>query len=477
VLSNLARRCGSAICLLALALAAGAATYGAAAPVRPNIVLIVVDDLRSDDIGAAGHPFVRTPNIDRLAREGARFLNAFATTPLCSPSRASILTGLYADRHGIVDNTNRSASSHALATFPRRLQQAGYETGFIGKWHMGNDETRRPGFDYWVAMKGQGQTHNPLLHENGTSATVRGYVTDIFTGRALDFVGRRRERPFALLLAHKALHPDIVQRDDGSTSPIGEGGFVPAERHRMLYARDPLPRRGNYAVPPRGKPALERRIANLPPLGASTVTGDEAIRDRLRMLAAVDEGLGRIVDALAKKRELDDTVILLTGDNGYFYGEHGLGEERRLAYEESIRLPLVVRYPRLVKAGSKPAQMALTIDLAPTLLELGGVAPEHSLDGRSLLPVLRGVAPEWRTSFLVEYWSDTVFPRIQRMGYDAVRTERYKYIRYRELEGMDELYDLEKDPYELENLIHSGGHVTVRAALDEELGRLLSRPR
>jgi N-acetylglucosamine-6-sulfatase len=472
------RRRFAAIGLLAPALVAGVATQGATAEaVRPNIVLIVVDDLRFDDIGAAGHPFVRTPNIDRLAREGARFLNAFATTPLCSPSRASILTGLYAHRHGVVDNTDRSAASHALATFPRGLQRAGYETAFIGKWHMGNDETRRPGFDYWVAMKGQGQALDPLLHENGRSAVVRGYVTDIFTKRALDFLGRRRERPFFLQLAHKALHPDVLQRDDGSTSPIGEGGFVAAERHRALYAGDQPPRRGNYAVPPRDKPALERRIGTLPPLGATTVTGDETIRDRLRMLAAVDESLGRILETLAKQGTLDDTVVLLTGDNGYFYGEHGLSEERRLAYEESIRLPLLVRYPRLVKPASKPAQIALTIDLAPTLLELGGTAADQPLDGRSLVPVLRGTAPEWRTSFLVEYWSDTVFPRVERMGYDAVRTERYKYIRYRELQGMDELYDRSTDPYELENLIRSPGHATVREALGAELDRLLARPR
>ena len=357
---------------------------------RPNIVLIVVDDLRFDEIGAAGHPFAKTPNIDRLAREGARFLNAFATTPLCSPSRASILTGLYAHHHGIVDNTDRSAASHALATFPQGLQRAGYETAFIGKWHMGNDETPRPGFDYWVAMKGQGQANDPLLHENGTSAVVRGYATDIFTERALDFVRRPRDRPFFLQLAHKALHPDILQRADGSTVPIGEGGFVPAERHRTLYSEDALPRRANYGVPPRGKPALERRIGSLPPLGPATVTGDETIRDRLRMLAAVDEGLGRLLDALGKQGVLDDTVIVLTGDNGFFYGEHGLSEERRLAYEESIRLPLLVRYPPLVKPGSKPAEFALTIDLAPTLLELGGTAPDKALDGRSLVPVLRG---------------------------------------------------------------------------------------
>jgi N-acetylglucosamine-6-sulfatase len=218
-------------------------------------------------------------------------------------------------------------------------------------------------------------------------------------------------------------------------------------------------------------------MGDLPPLGAATVTDDKTIRDRLRMLAAVDEGLGQIVDALAKRGELDDTAIVLTGDNGFFYGEHGLSEERRLAYEESIRLPLLVRYPRLVKAGSKPAQIALTIDLAPTLLELGGTAPGHPLDGRSLVPVLRGTARDWRDTFLIEYWSDTVFPRIARMGYDAVRTERYKYIRYRELEGMDELYDLDADPYELENLIRSPGYVAVREALGAELGGLLARPR
>jgi len=466
-----------AIFWLASSLIAVATTQGAPAPDRPNIVLIVVDDLRFDDIGAAGHPFVKTPNIDRLAREGARFLNAFATTPLCSPSRASILTGLYAHRHGIVDNTDRSAASHALATFPQGLQRRGYETAFVGKWHMGNDETKRPGFDYWVAMKGQGQANDPLLHENGRSAVVRGYVTDILTERALDFLGRSRERPFFLQLAHKALHPDFLQRDDGSTSPIGEGGFVPAERHRTLYARDPLPRRANYAVPPMGKPALERRIASLPPLGAATVTSDDTIRDRLRMLAAVDESLGRILEALATRGALDDTVVLLTGDNGYFYGEHGLSEERRLAYEESIRVPLLVRYPRLVKPGRAPAQIALTIDLAPTLLELGGATSEHPLDGRSLVPVLRGTAPGWRTSFLVEYWSDTVFPRIERMGYDALRTERYTYLRYRELQGMDELYDRESDPYQLENLIRSAGHSAVRGALDAELRGLTRGPR
>jgi N-acetylglucosamine-6-sulfatase len=461
------RRC---LCLLTLALASAPLE---AAPRPPNILLVVVDDLRWDDLAVAGHPFVQTPNMDRLAREGARFLNMFATTPLCSPSRANILTGRYTRHHGILDNTDRSARSHAMATFPRELQKAGYETGFIGKWHMGNDETRRPGFDHWVAMKGQGEAIDPWLHENGRGAVVKGYVTDILNERAAEFVGRGRDRPFFLLLAHKALHPNIVQRDDGSTAPIGEGGFVPAERHRSLYRDVPMPRRGNYGVPPHGKPALERRIGDLPPLGPATVTSDETIRDRLRMLAAVDEGLGRLLEVLASRGTLDDTMVLLTGDNGFFYGEHGLSEERRLAYEESIRLPLLVRYPKLVKGGSRPSPMALTIDLAPTLLDLAGVASPPPMDGRSLVPVLRGDTPAWRTSFLVEYNSDTVFPRVLRMGYDAVRTERYKYIRYRELAGMDELYDLEADPFELDNVISSAAHRTARESTARDLDTLL----
>lgn len=462
--------------LPALALVVAGAAHAAAAPgaaPRPNVLLVVVDDLRVDDVGAAGQPFVKTPEIDRLAREGARFLNAFAVTPLCSPSRANILTGMYTRHHGILDNTDRSAASHALATFARRLHEAGYETGFVGKWHMGNDPTRRPGFDYWVAMKGQGEANHPELHEDGRTARVAGYVTDILTERALVFLERERTRPFFLMLAHKALHPNFLQRDDGSTVAIDGGGFVPAPRHRGLYAGDAIPRRPSYGVPPRDKPALARPIAELPPLGPGTVTPDETIRDRLRMLAGVDEGLGRMLAALAKRGALERTLVILVGDNGYFYGEHGLSEERRLAYEESIRLPLLVRYPQAVPAGATPRELALTIDVAPTILELCGLPPGPGVDGRSLVPVLAGTARGWRRSFPIEYWTDTVFPRVERMGYDAIRTERHKLIRYRELSGMDELYDLEQDPYELENLAGSDRGRALRSELERELDELL----
>jgi N-acetylglucosamine-6-sulfatase len=449
-----------AVALLAAALARAAE--------RPSFLVVVVDDLRLDDLGAYGHPFAATPHIDRIAREGARFRNAFATTPLCSPSRANLLTGLYLGRHGILDNTNRSARSHELVTFPRLLDEAGYQTAFLGKWHMGNDETRRPGFDYWVSMKGQGEAIDPVLHENGKSALVRGYVTDILTDRALTFLSRAGDEPFVLFFAHKALHPNIVQHDDGSTTDIGEGGFIPAERHRGLYAADVIPRRRNYALPPYGKPALERAIPGLPPLGPETVTEDGTIRDRLRMLAAVDESLGRMLGILSERGKLDETVVVVTSDHGYFYGEHGLSAERRLAYEETIRIPLLIRYPPAIAAGSIIEPMALTIDLAPTLLEMGGLGAE-GLDGRSLVPLFKGTPADWRTSFFIEYESDTVFPRILNMGYRAVRTERYKLIRYLELRGMDELYDLETDPYELKNLIDSPEHQRVR----EELARML----
>ena len=448
-----------------------------AAEPRPNILLVVVDDLRFDDLGAAGHPFARTTHLDRVAREGAQFKNFFAVTPLCSPSRANILTGQETRHHGILDNTDRSPRSHTLPTFARALHAAGYNTGFIGKWHMGNDPTPRPGFDYWVSMKGQGEVADPELFENGRLARVPGYVTDIFTQRAVSFLQQRRTAPFLLMLSHKALHPNKVQRADGTTEAIGEGGFIPAERHKTLYAGAQPARRGNYAVPPRGKPALERPIPGLKPLGPDTVTPDETIRERLRMLAAVDEGLGQIFAELEKQGTLNQTVVMVIGDNGYFYGEHGLSEERRLAYEESVRLPLLVRYPPQVKAGAEPTGMALTTDLAPTILELAGAPALPGIDGRSLVPLFARTPADWRKSFLIEYTTDIVFPRTLKMGYDAVRTERYKFIRYRELAGMNELYDLQQDPFELTNLIGSPAAVGLRQQMETELARLLTSPR
>ena len=442
----------------------------------PNIIFILIDDLRWDDFSAAGHPFVKTPNIDRIANEGALFRNAFITAPLCSPSRASFLTGQYAHTHAITDNVDRSAASHKLLTFPLLLQQSGYTTAFIGKWHMGNDDSRRPGFDRWVSFKGQGSYLDPEINEDGKEVKPNGYITDLLTGYAVEFIKRQHDKPYLVYLAHKAIHPEVMQHDDGSVNLADAERFIPAERHRNLFTGEKIRRRPSAMRPPTGKPALERKIGDLPPLGANTATRDEAVLGRLRSLMAVEEGVGEILKALKETGQLDNTVIVFASDNGYFYGEHGLSVERRLAYEESIRMPLLIRYPKAIKAGTVRNEFALNIDLAPTLLELAGVSAPNTIEGRSLVPLLKGAKTEWRKSFLIEYYSDKVFPRIRQMGYKAVRNERWKYIHYFELEGMDELYDLKADPYEMRNIIRQPGAGNVVDEMKREMEQLLKAP-
>jgi len=462
-------------CLMGAAHAALASAADPGAPARPpNFVVVLVDDLRFDDLGIAGHPFVETPTIDRMAREGVRFLNAFATTPLCSPSRASILTGQYAHTNGIVDNTARDAASHALPTFAIPLRDAGYRTGFFGKWHMGNDDSPRPGFSQWVAMRGQGEAMDPQFNINGRRVRETGYVTDLLTDHVVDFVRQSGDAPFLVFLAHKAMHPNIVQRDDGSTGlvPGQGGGFIPAPRHAGRYAHAAVPRRPNVGVLPVDKPALMRPLPGVPPLGPDTATPDRDVRGRLEMLLAVDESLARIVEALKATGSYDRTVIVILGDHGYFYGEHDLNEERRLAYEETARMPLIWRYPPVAAAGATPGELVQAIDVAPTLLDLAGVRDPVARQGRSLVPLLEGEHPAWRQLILIEYWSDTVFPRIRDMGYRAVRTDRYKYIRYLELPGMDELYDLAADPYELRNLMGTSREAELLPLLRPALARL-----
>jgi N-acetylglucosamine-6-sulfatase len=353
-------------------------------PERPNIIFILMDDLRWDEMD---YPFARVPNILRIARDGVHFTNAFVTTPLCSPSRASILTGQYAHKHGITDNTDRSKRSHELLTFPRLLHDAGYETAFIGKWHMGLDDNARPGIDHWVSVKGQGSYLDPEFNVNGKREKIPGYFTDILNRFALDFLKQKHAKPYLLYISHKAVHPDLVQNADGSLSDPSAGKFIPAERHKQLYAGATIPHRANYGRLPEGKPALLRLIAGVPPLGPTTGTDDETVRNRLRMLASVDEGLGQILETLEAQGELDNTFIVFTSDEGYFYGEHGLSVERRLAYEESARIPLLMRWPKLLKAGSAIDEFALSIDLAPTLLEIGGAPAARGMHGRSLVPL------------------------------------------------------------------------------------------
>ena len=417
---------------------------------RPNIVFILVDDLRFDELHCTGHPFAETPHADRLAREGANFRNAFATTPLCSPSRASFLTGTYAHANGVVDNVARDAHSHRLVTWPRLLQDSGYATAFLGKWHMGNDDSPRPGFDRWVSFRGQGECNDPPLNIDGNVVATKGYVTDILTDHAVAFIEQPYDKPFCLYMAHKAVHPNVQQNNDGSINLAtvdDADAFIAAQRHRNLYEGRTPPRRGNYLRPPKGKPALARALEGVEPLGPQTATSDKAILNRLRMAKAVDDSLGRVLAALEKTGQLDRTMVIFTSDHGYFYGEHCLGPERRLAYEEAIRIPLLVRYPRRFAAGSRPEQMVLSVDVGATALALAGVAAPKPFHGRPLW-----AAPQ-RDAVLIEYFSDRVFPRVRSMGYSAIRTKRWKYIHYRELPDADELYDLLADPFELENVI------------------------
>ncbi len=455
---------------------------------RPNFLVLLIDDLRFDEFGAGGHPYMKTPNVDRIAREGALFERAFHTTPICSPNRASIVTGQYASRHGVIDNVARDAMSHRLPNYHLVLQERGYETAHIGKWHMGNDGTPRPGYDHWISFDGHGRLYDPTLNENGRTVECRGYVTDLLNERAVRFVEARRDRPWSLLLAHKAVHPDAFQAADGTLDLAQQGGYRPAERHRELYAGCEFPKKPNMLAPEevaKDKPAwaeafaLKRSERSQAALEAVRAGSQEEIRLRAAMMASVDEGVGMLFDALAKSGQLEDTLILFLGDNGYFFGEHALGPERRFAYEEGIRSPFVLRYPRRVKPGTRVKELVICQDIAPTLIELAGGRPGPHIQGRSLRPLFgtraKGKRVNWRKSFLIEYWAENALPWLVGMSYKAVRTERYKYIHWvnRGSAGeLDELYDLEGDPYEIRNLNANRAHAAVRERLRKELARL-----
>jgi N-acetylglucosamine-6-sulfatase len=449
---------------------------------RPNLVVILVDDLRFDETGASGHPYLKTPNIDRLAHEGATCANAFHTTPLCSPNRASILTGQYASRHGIIDNVGRDAMSHRLANYHLELRRLGYETAHIGKWHMGNDAAPRPGYDTWISFRGQGTIVDPTFYEDGKETQLRGYVTDLLNERAARFVSLPRKKPFALFLAHKAVHPDVQQRQDGTIDPSTMQGYVLPERHKDLYRGCTYPPRPNVLPLEkilRDKPAwrevfeLRERPGMRAFLDAIHVGDQEEVRERAAMMASVDEGVGMLLQELERSGKLDDTCIVFLGDNGFFFGEHGLGAERRFAYEEGIRTAFFVRYPKLVKPGTVIEQMVLALDIAPTMIELAGGRPGAHIQGLSFKKLLRGRAP-WRKSFLVEYYNESAWPWIVGMSYKAVRTERAKLIHWVHKDGVDELYDLERDPFEIRNVIRKPAYSKVRARLYKELKALVA---
>lgn len=444
--------------LLGVLLLAPVAMAQPQAPARPNIVFILIDDLRWDALGVLGHPYVKTPNIDRIAREGAIFRNAFVTTPLCSPSRAGFLTGQYVHKNGIVGNEKPQVYgplSFKLTTFPMLLQRAGYETAYVGKWHMGTDDAPRPGFDRWVSFKGQGVYLDPPLNIDGQQVKATGYMTDLLSAHAAEFVRREHTKPFLLYLAHKAIH----------------GPFTPAERHKNLYAEQPIKRAPNAADTHEGKPMLKRMVGDKPAARVGGGPNDETIKNQMRCLTSIDEGIGQMLKALEETKQLDNTLVIFTSDNGYFWGEHGLGD-KRAAYEESIRVPLFVRYPKMIKAGSTREQSVLNVDIAPTLLELAGTPVPKEMHGRSLVPVFKGNPKNWRDAILTEYFAEERFPNIA--AWQSVRTPRWKYIHYTELTDADELYDLKADPGELKNLIREAKAQAELNRLQQELARHLA---
>ncbi len=457
---------------------------------KPNFLVILIDDLRYDEFGAGGHPYMKTPNVDRLAQEGALFERAFHTTPICSPNRASIVTGQYASRHGIIDNVARDAMSHRLPNYHLELQRLGYETAHIGKWHMGNDGEPRPGYDYWVSYDGHGRLNDPRLNHDGRYVEHRGYITDIMNGLAVDFLERKHDKPWSLFFAHKAVHPDAEQAADGKLRISAQGGYVVAERHKDLYKGAIFPKKPNMmsvAEVVKRKPAWAECFAlrsgedSQKVLAALHSMEQEEIRLRARMMAAVDEGVGQILEVLERKGELDNTFIVFLGDNGFFFGEHALGPERRFAYEEGIRSPFLVRYPKRVKAGSRRSELVICQDIAPTLIELAGGRPGPQVQGRSLLPLFaqgdRRLRAGWRKSILCEYWAEQAMPWLVGMTYKAVRTDRYKYIHWvnRGRAGeLDELYDLDRDPFEIRNLNGSRAMAPVREKLRRELKNLVA---
>ncbi|MDH7482754.1 MAG: sulfatase [Armatimonadota bacterium] len=426
-----------------------------AADKKPNFVFILTDDQRYDAMSCAGHPFLFTPNIDRLAKEGARFRNAFVTIALCSPSRGCFLTGRYAHSHGVINNG--TPFSDEIPTMPQALQKVGYDTAFIGKWHMDGQEGPRPGFNHWISFKGQGVYYNPTLNINGETKKVDGYMTDILTEFAVDWLSKTNENPFCLYLCHKAVH----------------GPFQPAVRHSKLYENVRITKPPSMNETFEGKPEWVKLGMEPGHDSKGALKSDEGyelfIRDYNRTIMAVDDSVGRILETLEAINKLDDTVIVFASDNGYFQGEHGRLDKRAM-YEESIRIPFLMRYPKLIKPGTLVDEMVLNIDLAPTFLDLAGVPMLPGNQGLSIVPLLKGRKSNWRSDWLYEYFQEKGFPRTPTMV--GVRTDCWKYIEYPEINDKPELYNLKDDPQELRNLVDDPKYKHILAEMKSRLERL-----
>jgi N-acetylglucosamine-6-sulfatase len=441
---------------------------------RPNILLLYVDDLRHDGLGVTGHPFVQTPNLDRrIAGQGVTFTNSFVTCPLCSPSRASLMTGQYAATHGLYGNDLVNAvPDERLPIYQRLLQAAGYRTGLLGKWHMDSYFEPRKGFDSWAVFQGQGVHSNPQLRvkkDNGATATVNetGFTTTILTDYALEFLedyvtGGTRTEPFALTLSFKAVHAPVGPQHTAS------GG---------IYDGQPLARPPNASVGYGGYDINEEiPVFSRPGFGGLALNNTKGNSDQVGQMAMmhdIDTNIGRVLDRLEAKGLDTNTLVIFTSDNGFFWGEHGRGD-KRLAYEESIRVPLLMRGPGVIPGQTSDA-LVTNIDVAPTILRAAGVDVPSSMQGRALNGLVSGSAGFSRDAVYAEYHKEDKYPDVP--SWEAVRTKTHLYLTYPDLGPQyDELYDVSSDPYQVNNLLQpapiSGLPQPTQQTLDEMRVRL-----
>ena len=462
----------AAACCLALA---GLSLAPRALAARPNVLFILTDDQRWDCMSCAGHPWLKTPNMDRLAAEGARFRNAFVTTSLCSPSRASYLSGLYAHSHGVINNFTDYPNN--LPSLPKQLHAAGYETAYIGKWHMGEeDDSRRPGFDFWVSHRGQGKYYDTEFNINGRRAVIKGYYTHVVTRLAVDWLKRPRNRPFLLILGHKAPHTP----------------YTPEKKYQQLFGEEVEVNYPHSAFRLEGKPEwIKERLdtwhglygplygfrKKFPDRSAAGVLDfDRFARSYWATIKSVDDSLGEIYQCLKEIGQLDNTLIIFASDNGMFLGEHGMTDKRAM-HEPSIRVPLLVRYPKLIRPGTVIDQQVLNVDLAPSILDICGAPPLPKTHGRSWKALAAGKKVRWRKAWFYEYNYEKQFPYTPNVR--GIRTDRWKYMHYPHGDGgpdrhKAELYDLKNDPGERRNLIDEPSCAPVVKRLQAELRRLMA---
>ncbi len=440
----------------------------------PNFLFILLDDQPWDAFSKVGrYPFLETPNMDRLADEGAWFSHFYCTASLCSPSRASFLSGTFPHFHGVTQNHHSVDPNWNLAVpYTSYLQENGYETAMVGKIHMAqfNGEKHiRPGFDYWLSFKGQGEYFNPELNENGRVFREKGYMTDILTDYAIDWLENKRdpEKPFSMCLWHKAVHEP----------------YSPPDRHKGVFSNEilPEPPYGTAAESFKNKPEWQRvkaydyRWKEYKPVDELPVKAWDPKNPRytslLECLLAVNESTGRMLKYLGEKGLLDNTVIIYSSDNGYFMGEHTYWD-KRIAYEPSMKIPMIIRYPERIIPGTIIEELCMNIDIAPTILELAGIDIPEQVQGRSLLPLFKEHGnPDWRDAVMFEYYVDDAYPYA---GPDliAIRTDSFKLVDSNLEHDIDELYDMINDPGEMSNLINDPNYEHIETYMRQKAKEL-----